>query len=506
MQSYEYAGEFSVAGKIKTALYENAIWYGSYLLIFGIILVYVAVHPSMQLNGEQLRIIGITASNTWGLLLLILLMGYGLIELPRTAWNMSVPGFLLSQTLFKISKLSTEKEDVEEELTETLQTVVKASEDIRYNSSLRKYIDTIIKKCPDASEDLFRTAKDDYVDYNDVNGKSVQMHSEKSLVSLHKKVIVITQRAHRTNVQWNMLLQKAIRLDDLEKNRESPDRMVLEAVAHTCFVEGRGPGADAFYCHACLVISFFTVMYMCTCTYYTVFKMRIFNYYYFAPNHQTDANSLLFSGLLLCRLTYALSLNFLAMIHLDGHVADTVEQASFTVFMGHMDVISFISKGLNVYYPMLILLICLCTYFKVGSRILHCFGVQQFLVDEELSTEYVNEGRDILKAEKRRLQRLIGGGKGWVQRGMQIRQKINQSSQRIDDANGSEDENLEKIDSRTHLNVSHRPHYTEKDNCDRVTLLDSMERQTPSLSAPRTTAYSKQGSRSGPPRNLFDDL
>ena len=51
MQSYEYAGEFSVAGKIKTALYENAIWYGSYLLIFGIILVYVAVHPSMQLDG-----------------------------------------------------------------------------------------------------------------------------------------------------------------------------------------------------------------------------------------------------------------------------------------------------------------------------------------------------------------------------------------------------------------------------------------------------------------------
>ena len=89
---------------------------------------------------------------------------------------------------------------------------------------------------------------------------------------------------------------------------------------------------------------------------------------------------------------------------------------------------------------------------------------------------------------------------------MQIRQKINQSSQRIDDANGSEDGNLEKIDSRTHLNVSHRPHYTEKDNSDRVTLLDSMERQTPTLSAPRTTTYSKQGSRSGPPRNLFDDL
>lgn len=35
---------------------------------------------------------------------------------------------------------------------------------------------------------------------------------------------------------------------------------------------------------------------------------------------------------LLCRLTYALSLNFLAVIHLDGHVTGAVEQVetSFT--------------------------------------------------------------------------------------------------------------------------------------------------------------------------------
>ena len=65
--------------------------------------------------------------------------------------------------------------------------------------------------------------------------------------------------------------------------------------------------------------------------------------------------------------------------------------------MGHMDVVPFISKGLNVYYPMTVLLICFCTYFNIGSRILHCFGVQQFLVDEDLSVEYVNEGKDIVR-------------------------------------------------------------------------------------------------------------
>ena len=54
MQSYVYAGEFTVLGKIKRALYENALWYGSYLVIFGILLIYVAVKPNLELNGSVL--------------------------------------------------------------------------------------------------------------------------------------------------------------------------------------------------------------------------------------------------------------------------------------------------------------------------------------------------------------------------------------------------------------------------------------------------------------------
>ncbi len=48
--------------------------------------------------------------------------------------------------------------------------------------------------------DMFSKATDDYIDYEETRGRSTTSYSEKSLVSLHKKVIVITQRAHRTNV------------------------------------------------------------------------------------------------------------------------------------------------------------------------------------------------------------------------------------------------------------------------------------------------------------------
>lgn len=51
MQSYAYAGDFTVKGKIKTALFENLLWYGSYLIIFIGLLLYVVFHPGLHLDG-----------------------------------------------------------------------------------------------------------------------------------------------------------------------------------------------------------------------------------------------------------------------------------------------------------------------------------------------------------------------------------------------------------------------------------------------------------------------
>lgn len=51
MQSYSTAGDFTITGKLKTALVENAIYYGSYLLIFGTLLIYVVLQPNSNLDG-----------------------------------------------------------------------------------------------------------------------------------------------------------------------------------------------------------------------------------------------------------------------------------------------------------------------------------------------------------------------------------------------------------------------------------------------------------------------
>lgn len=62
------------------------------------------------------------------------------------------------------------------------------------------------------------------------------------------------------------------------------------------------------------------IAYMCYCAYSTVLKIRLLNLYYLAPHHQTDEYSLIFSGMMLCRLTPPMCLNFLGLIHMDSHI------------------------------------------------------------------------------------------------------------------------------------------------------------------------------------------
>lgn len=73
--------------------------------------------------------------------------------------------------------------------------------------------------------------------------------------------------------------------------------------------------------------------------------------------------------------------------------------------MGHMDVLGIIANGFNIYFPMLMVGICAATWFSLGSRILNALGFQQFMANDEISSELVQEGRDLMVREKRKRQR-----------------------------------------------------------------------------------------------------
>ena len=53
----------------------------------------------------------------------------------------------------------------------------------------------------------------------------------------------------------------------------------------------------------------------------------------------------------------------------------------------------------NIFMPTMLAvgMLCICTFFSLGSRILHFLGVQQFIGDDDMTQELVDEGRQIVQ-------------------------------------------------------------------------------------------------------------
>lgn len=223
MQSYCMAGDFSVLGKLRSAIIDNLIYYGSFAAIFVVLLVYVGLHRTISM--EYLKVVGITASNTWGLILLIILLGYGLVELPRSYLEASNQKGMLDRLYFKVSKLSTEKCEAEDKLEDALEEVHHAYDAIiSTQSRFMPYIDIILSKCPD---DWVNTLLNRYQNPQQENrnrGSGGVAYNEKTLVKLHQNVIRSSQAHHRTKVQWDVLIQTVVDWEDVSKNEVNPSR------------------------------------------------------------------------------------------------------------------------------------------------------------------------------------------------------------------------------------------------------------------------------------------
>lgn len=70
---------------------------------------------------QKLKAIASSASNTWGLFLLILLLGIALVDIPTELWRSSQIEYRLRKVYFKLSKLNTEKLESEGALEDVIE-------------------------------------------------------------------------------------------------------------------------------------------------------------------------------------------------------------------------------------------------------------------------------------------------------------------------------------------------------------------------------------------------
>ena len=321
MQSFTQAGEFSFLGKLKSSVWDNMIYYTSYLFIAVILIIYISLQPGLHLDMGKLKAIAAAASNTWGLFLLVFLMGYGLVEVPRTLWYSSKRGYSLNQAYFKISKLWGERNDAEGSLEEVLISVesVRRKFESGGDTELRECVDTIILKVPtEMLERVKRRVRD--------GDSETQVVTQASLAKLHKQVMVAVTAHNRTEAQWTHMVDRVLWLEDNHKNSSSNERVFKRQCDTGVMVSGRVewylrcvivPGllqlcsvttglmsvmitwsevtffsdsptlsifaliiqssASSNHYRTIEIISFITIFYMSICTFYTVFKVRLYS-------------------------------------------------------------------------------------------------------------------------------------------------------------------------------------------------------------------------------------
>lgn len=96
------------------------------------------------------------------------------------------------------------------------------------------------------------------------------------------------------------------------------------------------------------------------------------------------------------------------MIHLDSHItkqSGEIQETAFTQIMGHMDTISFIGDHLFIYLPVLMSLFCVATFFKLGAKVVHYFGIEQFSISDEITQDLILQGANLVKRESQKINR-----------------------------------------------------------------------------------------------------
>jgi hypothetical protein len=73
--------------------------------------------------------------------------------------------------------------------------------------------------------------------------------------------------------------------------------------------------------------------------------------------------------------------------------------------MGHLDVLPLVARGINIYLPILIVLLCLATWFRLGTHFLHSIGIDQFIDDDNMTAELIQSGRAIVSLERGKISR-----------------------------------------------------------------------------------------------------
>ncbi|XP_075510389.1 uncharacterized protein LOC142546518 [Primulina tabacum] len=419
IQGYEDAGDFTLMERLKTSIRVNLVFYlivGSFGFLGLILLI------TMDEKWRKQGILGFAmgCSNTFGLVTGAFLLGFGLSEIPKSLWrnaDWTIRQKILSH---KIAKMALKLDDAHQDLSNAIVVAQATSKQMSKRDPLRRHMDVIddllakmFKEDPSFKPQGGRLGEND-MDYDT---------DEKSMATLRRHLRGAREEYYRCKSEYLTYVMEALELEDIVKSYERrsitkwkfvsslrPERsgklgssfdtaefvwqcilrkhlkkvfavvlgcmsaaiLLAEATMLTSGVDLslfsvliKSVGNEEVLVQVC---AFVPLMYMCVCTYYSLFKVGMLMFYSLTPK-QTSSVSLLMICSMVARYAPPISYNFLNLI--------SFEKPKKTIFekrMGKIDeAVPFFGEGFNRIYPLIMVIYTILVASNFFDRIISFF-------------------------------------------------------------------------------------------------------------------------------------
>jgi len=125
-----------------------------------------------------------------------------------------------------------------------------------------------------------------------------------------------------------------------------------------------------------------------------LFHLKLSGYYGIYKNQKTQIISLLFLTNFICRIGFPLLLNFLQILKLKLNYNISI---ALDDVLGETSLVPAIGKKFMVFYPLVLILLCLFNIFDIYGKFLNYLGFSTFDSKDEFNEGKLQEGKRILE-------------------------------------------------------------------------------------------------------------
>ncbi|KAH7622239.1 putative G-protein coupled receptor-associated protein LMBRD2B [Nannochloris sp. 'desiccata'] len=397
IQGYVLSGSFTVSGRLKSA--ARRLW--RFWIIVGVLAIAGILFAAAwgKLHIDTLPQLIVLLSNTYGLVAVVALLGYGLVEVPRVMWRRSFPESRLTWHLHRVGRAAVRLEDASKELERCLAVVIITSQQVpRSDPELRKIADSLVSYADTHSPVPLAALAASKVDVEALEENDLDYATNAAgLARLRGRVKLAIAEFVGSRGDYLSFVNKAMELESICKSRQlgvylPPDGqstwVAMAEWQYKCTVRpyvqrfsalflaglsitivwceatigsGRHPDLSPFslaiHKHAILdspwsaqLLIALPLAYCCTAMYFSLFKLGSLGAYHMVPR-ATWSWSLLLNGSLLARFAAPLAFNYLHVIRMTGGQRGSRHMV-FVELMAMEDV-PLLGAGFNTWFPLI---------------------------------------------------------------------------------------------------------------------------------------------------------